>query len=453
MTRSLGALAESQLVDGELPDWRDQLLPASFRGVAFQVDTIEWTAGDHVVVREYPFQDVPLVFSLARAAQHLRFSAYVIGDDYHLQRDALMSALSGQGLLVHPTAGNLMVHVAGPYTVRENPTAEGGMARFDLHFVRVGLKREYPTPPATPAAAEAAAATAKAAAADQAAAKLKLAGLPEWVSLDTVRRFKGAIDGQVERIRKVSRGVREFSAQVNERYREAVDAIDNIAAAPRNLVDAVAELYRLPADLSQAATRDLRDSFSWAFNLRERFPRRPFESVIVPPPGAGLVLYGTGSIEGAPANAEAQRQAEDLASTTDLLFETLATAAWVECSARLELTNYDDALASRALLQRQVTRLLALGGADAAGDATPASAWHDAVLALHAAGMADLQLRSRDLVRLTAYTPQAWEPVWLISYRLFGTTVWADEILAMNPHIEHPLLVPPGRPLRIVRHD
>ena len=60
--------------------------------------------------------------------------------------------------------------------------------------------------------------------------------------------------------------------------------------------------------------------------------------------------------------------------------------------------------------------------------------------------------RSRDLVRLTTFTPEAWMPVWVISYRLFGTAEYADDILAMNPHITHPLLVPPGRALRVARH-
>jgi prophage DNA circulation protein len=54
---------------------------------------------------------------------------------------------------------------------------------------------------------------------------------------------------------------------------------------------------------------------------------------------------------------------------------------------------------------------------------------------------------------LTTYTPESWQPVWYVSYRLFGTIAWADEIMAMNPHIRHPLLVPPGKALRIVRHE
>ena len=73
--------------------------------------------------------------------------------------------------------------------------------------------------------------------------------------------------------------------------------------------------------------------------------------------------------------------------------------------------------------------------------------------ALHSTALGDLQARSRDLVRLTTYTPQGWEPVWFISFKLFGTADYADEIMAMNPHVRHPLLAPPGRALRIARHD
>jgi prophage DNA circulation protein len=72
---------------------------------------------------------------------------------------------------------------------------------------------------------------------------------------------------------------------------------------------------------------------------------------------------------------------------------------------------------------------------------------------LHSAALADLVARSRGLSGLASYTPQAYEPVWSISYKLFGTAHYADEILALNPQIRHPLLCPPGQPLRIVRRD
>ena len=74
------------------------------------------------------------------------------------------------------------------------------------------------------------------------------------------------------------------------------------------------------------------------------------------------------------------------------------------------------------------------------------------MIGLQTAALRDLQQRSRDLVRLTTYTPQAWVPVWQLSFELYGTASYADEILEMNPHIRNPLLVPPGRALRIVNH-
>ena len=60
--------------------WLDQLQRASFRGVPFQVDTIDHSAGDNVVMREYPFQDLPTVFRMGEAAEEIKLSAYVIGD-------------------------------------------------------------------------------------------------------------------------------------------------------------------------------------------------------------------------------------------------------------------------------------------------------------------------------------------------------------------------------------
>jgi prophage DNA circulation protein len=107
----------------------------------------------------------------------------------------------------------------------------------------------------------------------------------------------------------------------------------------------------------------------------------------------------------------------------------------------------------RGQVHTQCMRLLQAASLAPATRPMPGSSVHDALLALHGAALADLQARGQDLVRMTSYTPMAWQPVWYISHRLFGTAAYADEILAMNPHIEHPLLVPPGKPLRIARHD
>jgi prophage DNA circulation protein len=131
----------------------------------------------------------------------------------------------------------------------------------------------------------------------------------------------------------------------------------------------------------------------------------------------------------------------------------VCTAAYVRATASVELADYDSAMAMRAAVHTQCSRLLVSGSALAASAKLPTTGWHSAVMTMHTTALKDLQARSRDLVRLTTFTPSAWMPVWYISYRLFGTADYADEILALNPHIKHPLLVPPGIPLRVMRRD
>lgn len=168
---------------------------------------------------------------------------------------------------------------------------------------------------------------------------------------------------------------------------------------------------------------------------------------------AGLVLYGAGDAGALGLGSAASLQLAQLTAASDQLFETLAISGYVQAAAATELEGYDQALELRRAVNDQCTRLLMDASTQSAPAGLTATSWHGAMQALHSAALADLQARSRGLVSLSSYTPQGWEPVWLISYKLFGTADYADEIMAMNPQLRHPLLAPPGKPLRIVRHD
>lgn len=434
--------------------WLDQLRPASFRGVPFQVDTIEHSAGDNVVLREYPFQDLPTVFRMGEAAEEIKFSAYVIGADYDEQREALRQVLSGDGVLVHPTAGSMRVFVNGKFTIKEAPSAEGGMARFDLTFVRAEPRRYPQGTASTQADAAAKAAAAKAAARDAFAAQWSVEQKPGWVADQATDRVKGSVASAWEKLAKVSQGLGAFTSKIIGNYQTLRTQLNDLVRTPRLLADQIATLFELPGDLSQAAARDFQAAFSWVFDLDKRLRKSAFEVSVMPPVGMGLVMYGTGhadALAGPPSATRAQLNV--LLDASDQLIESLATAAYVEATAVVELANYDEALAMRRAVNDQIGRLMLEASAAPAAAELPGSSWHDAMLALQTAALRDLQARSRDLVRLTSYTPQSWKPVWAISYELFGTVAWADEILAMNPHIRNPLLVPPGRALRIVKHD
>jgi prophage DNA circulation protein len=172
--------------------WLDQLRPASFRGMAFQVDSYEMSAGNNVVVREYPFQDLPTVFAMGRAAEEIKISGYVIGADYTEQRDQLREQLDarGVGALVLPTLGTLMVSVAGKYTIKEAPTTEGGLARFDMTFVRSQARR-YPVAVESSAPqAQRKALEAKEAAQDAFASGWSIKDAPGWAADKAVARLR-----------------------------------------------------------------------------------------------------------------------------------------------------------------------------------------------------------------------------------------------------------------------
>lgn len=433
--------------------WLDQLQMASFRGVEFQVDGIDVSAGDNVVLREYPFQDLPTVFRMGEAAEEIKFSAYVIGEDYIEQREALRLVLSGEGVLVHPTAGSIRVFVAGKFTIKENPTAEGGMARFDLTFVRAQTRRYPAGTVSTPAAAAVAAQAADTSSADEFVSSFDLSDKPGWAVDRAVARVNESVAGVWGQIKSVTAGVSDFSNTMIGNYQALRDGLNDLVRTPRLLAAALTQLFALPGDLSAAAARDFKAAFEGLFDMSSKVDQTDFTVSVMPAVGAGLVMYGAGNATVLDLATPARAQLQALNTASDQLIESLAVSGWVQAVAAMDLTSYDEALALRATLAAQCTRLLLRASNAPASEGLPDSAWHDAMLALLTAGLRDIQARSRNMARMESFTPGAWMPVWAVSYRIFGTAAYADEILALNPHITHPLLVPPGKALRIMRHD
>ncbi|MES1977559.1 MAG: DNA circularization N-terminal domain-containing protein [Pseudomonadota bacterium] len=443
--------------------WFDQLKPASFRGVAFHVDSVETDFGDNTVLREYPFQDLPTVFRMGEGVEEIKFSAYVIGDDYIDKREALRAVMTGDGVLVHPTAGAIRVYVVGKTKIKEAPTTEGGMARFDMTFVRAEARR-YPVGVAnTESQATDAAKAASKAAQGQFKLDWNLLNAPGWVANGAIKNLTASLDGVWKQLKTVQSGLGDYSNALLGGYQTMRANLGDLVRTPQQLASEIANLYSLPSDLSAASSNLFKSAFSWGFDLDKKVPRNDFESFVIPASAsaghaggsgdAGLVIYGTGNAAALQTDSAARQQLTRLTAASDQLFETLATASYVQVVAATELTAYDEAIALRATINNQCIRLLLEGSSLTPPGGLTAESWHDAMRELHSAALADLQARSRDLVRLTTYTPRGWEPIWYVSYKLFGTVAYADEIMAMNPHIWHPLLVKPGVPLRIVRHD
>lgn len=338
--------------------WLKQLQPASFRKVHFHVDTIEHSAGDNTVLREYPFQDLPTVFRMGLGAEEIKFSAYVIGDDYRQRRDALREVLSGVGELVHPTAGTLIAFALGKYKLTESPKTDGGMAKFELTFVRADARR-YPVGVTnTRSQASGAAANAKAAARTAFAQTFNLNGLTGWVRERVAAHAKAAIGLVWDAVQSPGAGVAEHANKLVGDYQTLKQNMDSLLGQPAALALQVGKLFDVPAELTNVQAKAFQAAHQSLFNLATKLPQTDFEVSVMPPVGAGLVLYGAGKasalITSSPQRVALARQT----GATLELIETMATAAYVEACAACDLQGYEQAMGLRKAVNDQCTRLL-----------------------------------------------------------------------------------------------
>lgn len=120
--------------------WRDELQPASFRGVPFWVDTDTTPVGRRTQVHEYPQRNKPMVEDLGEKTRIIQQNGFVIGDDCFFQRDNLLHALNtpGPGILIHPWFGQMNVTATDCDVSHARP--DGGMVVFSLTFVEAGDK-------------------------------------------------------------------------------------------------------------------------------------------------------------------------------------------------------------------------------------------------------------------------------------------------------------------------
>lgn len=424
--------------------WLDQLQQASWRGVPFHMDTSEIVAGNNTVLREYPFQDLPTVFSMGKAAEQIKLSAYVIGDDYQDKLAALRDVLEGEGILVHPTQGSIRCYQHGTYTIKENPTFEGGVARLDLIFIRAE-ERRYPVGKqnSTDKMIEDIEA-ARQSIFDGFTENFDIEGLPGW-SLEEISEglsdafqavwdVMGPIQGSMTYYDNL---IQQFlSNPANELY----NIVDNITGMVGSIMNVPKYLDSLVAISFFGALRDL-----WknppTVNIASAYKTSGISStssatVSTKPPAESLVATES------PYQTETRQKTEDAMNELADLFEGCATISAAEAVAGIELDNYEESVALREDFHQQFTMLLKRGVGD-----------HTAMLRAHTSVINDLRDRSKDLSRVMTYTPETFMPVVYISYQHFGTISYSEEIMNMNPHIHNPLLVPPGVPLRIIKRD
>jgi prophage DNA circulation protein len=124
--------------------WRDSLVPASFRGALFHVETSGRASGRRTVLHQYPKRNEPYAEDMGREAIRWTFSGYLIHGDHGFpgnllsQIAILIRALETDeaGILVHPMIGTMLV-MCERYSYSDSRT-KGGYVEFDMQFIEAG---------------------------------------------------------------------------------------------------------------------------------------------------------------------------------------------------------------------------------------------------------------------------------------------------------------------------
>ncbi|MDH5633603.1 MAG: DNA circularization N-terminal domain-containing protein [Gammaproteobacteria bacterium] len=398
--------------------WRDQLRPASFRGVAFRYEETDTELGRRNHLHEYPDRDLPYVEDLGRKAKTFSIEAYVIGDDYMAQRDALEAALDaeGPGELIHPRYGARNVSVTAA-RVRET-TRQGRMAVFSITFTEAGNRSEPSATTATDKQTQSAAGGLATAAENELADNFDIDGQPGWVSLgvtDTLNSFTSQLNQVQGMIAGPGNAVADFTGAITRFENELTGLLQTPAALATNITSLVAALESLPGNVANSL-----QVYETLFDFSVAAPaaNTAAAQTLVRSQQQLVHLVKVAAVAGA-ARVSSQIPFDSSA-------EALAARDWL-LAAMDSLANYTD----------PVTGLPADDGE------------YDALSALRHAVVEDLNTRAAKLPQIVSHTLNHYVPAVVLAWDLYGDAERGDEIVARN-HVARPGFLPAGEPLEVL---
>ena len=418
----------------------ENLRPASFRGVAFEVESHSESGGRRVELHEYPLRDTPYAEDLGKKAGKWQIEAFLVNgkSGYAERRDKLREALnaSGPGTLIHPYLGELSVSVDG-YSLKET-TREGGYCTFSISFVEAGQPVEPDVEKDT-----AANVLDKAEAAKEAAT----AGF-----LDEYMPLLEDLEGLAGKVPALLSEATAFLGTPLSILSRAQSAASSVLALPDRLASRILGYLGTIRQLGGIATSGLKMNALTA--LLGKKSAGTASSWLVTSNGviAGIVgetawpQAGGGSIGGGTPSPETPGVvASTVANRAETpLIDLIAAGAVIEAaieSADADYGTADDALASRDAVLEAIDEVQRANCSDAV---------FTALSELAVAVNEDLTTRGAELPKIGSATLFMSMPALAASYRLYGDVGQADAIVARN-RIRHPGRVPGGVPLEVIR--
>lgn len=398
--------------------WRDNLRPASFRGVPFKVDTSDLSGGRAVVDHEFPFRDTePYVEDLGKQGRVFAVSGYLVGDDYFTQKESLLSALEepGPGELVHPYWGTHVV-VCASFRITERKD-DGRMATFVAEFRKTSEPLYPADSPDNQALVDAAADAAQAASEDVFESRFSVQGAAQFV-----------VDAAREQVEAVA------------------DLMDSLLGPMQLAAEDLAELKRdidnlyLDADALIRAPNDLADRYAMIIRNFGAMPAVPDRSLN----GLKRLITGIGETRRPTNRATTMRRRQDDNQTALLgYFEQSAIIEAARVLPAIRFGSYDEAVASRD----EIVDLL-----DEQAEATTDDTLFRTLTDLRVEVVKAVPGEANDLARLIQYTPRVSLPALVIANELYGDATMEADIVARN-RIRRPGFTPGGQPLQVISDE
>lgn len=391
--------------------WRDQLQPASYRGVEFHAVQRSATFGRRNQVHEYPFRDLPYVEDLGRMSRSFRITGFLVGKDCLRQRDALIAAIEhpGPGKLVHPTHGEMTVSVVGGVTIDESDV-EAGKVGITFNVTESGELR-FPS--------------AEAATQDVVARRAETAG--DALKAATARRLD---------TRNLPAFAENLTLQRVQRVLEQVQQAASLVMAPEKRGALLAAIAVLKPDLAVRLRAPI-DFASRVYSLIEGLSNGlsgdDLDIVL-----DGLAAFGTQESRW-PAFTSTRKRDDANRAAIEELVRGAAAVALARASA---LTEFEDYQGATELRDRVVDRI------DAVADVTDDDAVFGALANLRAAVVRDINARGADLARVATLVPRITTPALVLSHRLYADA-GRDADLVVRNRIRHPGFVPANQALEV----
>lgn len=405
--------------------WTDNLRPATFRGVPFKVDSHDAQGGRRTVKHEFPLRDKPYVEDMGRRAKEFGIDAYVVGDDYMQQRDALMRACdeAGSADLVHPYLGSLKVVCTG-WALRESKT-EGRMARFSLSFVESG-EADFPSDAADPIAkAGEAADLAEESSISDFASKFSIDGLPDF-AIEDAQRLIDAAGAEISAIAMSINGLASGAFGFVNTVQSFVGSVTSLIRAPSMLAGRLFGLVGSLGGLFDSPRSALSGLLSlFGFGSDEK-------------PIPGVTSNSDGSVSAVTSTRQRQQ------SNRTAIIGLVRQAAVIEAARIAPSATYETAEDAQA-----VRDAIAAAIDDLMEDPATTDAVFSSLQRVRTAVVQGVPPESESLPNLVTITAIATLPSLVLAYDIYEDAEREGEIVTRN-NIRYPGFVPGAEPLQVL---